>query len=786
MIRYGNFVIADIRNMYLLIPLAILLFILIKKHYVKDKDRLIKVKGRKRFLFFSKLLIFACLLMALSSPYFEYTDKKGNITKIKVLIDKSDSMEVFNMYEVEETLSQLNLPVEIHELDMNDYSALGNAILGHLKPEEHILLITDGQNNYGASLQDVALFAATINSRLYALDLKRNKDEASVEILGPSKVVSEVENTFTVKINKMGKFNVDTNIYIDGKFVQQTDKQEVEIKRSFSSGTHTIKASIQEADHFPENNAFQKVINVYDRPKILFVTKRSSPLFELYEEFYNIEQTNIIPEDLDEYHAIVLNDINDKYITEDNIDDLEDYLNDENGMFVVGGKDSYDWGEYNQSLLTNMLPVSIGKAKKKQDVTNIVIMMDTGASSIYTISGDITYFDVVKSLTVDLLEGIANTNRVAVLEANYYVNTISGLSELGPKRKEIIEEISYLGPHGATELRYVYEQAWQALRLNRGGKNIVILTDGLLSPFDQGKTLDLVKKAYQDNVKTYIVGVGDQGDEEFMMDVKNAGHGEYFKADETDRLNLYFGGDSVETDDDLEIFVYDSNHFITENLHDLGYIYGFNSVYPKTNARMLLSTNEGDPVLTIWNYGLGRVASLSTDDGSKWVPDLMAESNSKVLIKTLNWLVENPERKSNMVIDIPDLRIGENSVITIKADELPSENFFETDKGIYKSNIYPEEIGIIDILDRKAAVNYKKEYLNLGINQNLDKTLRITDGQLLENDPKIIEQKIQSLSDVETLRTRDLSWIFIFIAIIIYLFEILVRRIQDINLTKRY
>ncbi len=775
------FVIHQLELLYGLIPLAIILFILLRKKYIKDDLRLVKSKGRKRFIFFSKLIFFMFLLLALSSPYLEYTETASNITKIKVLIDNSDSMQLYDLNDAENKLSTVNLPLEIQKLDLGDYTTLGNSILNHLSPEENILLVTDGQNNFGTDLDDVALFASTINSKIYALELDQDNDDANIVIEGPGKVVADVENTFTVIVNEVGQIGKKkVKVYIDD-FLIFDDKyeKEIELKRSFNTET-VIKAELETNDHFEQNNIFYKTVSVHKQPKVLFVSRKNSELFNLYKDFYAMDFSDDLDKDLDKYHAVILNDVNSKYLSDDDVDKLDTFLNEENGLFVIGGKDSYDWGEYNTSMIANLLPVSVGKAKKKKDIVNIAIVMDTGASSKDEIKGNITFFDVQKSLAVDIINSISGQNKVSFIEANYYLNTLSGLSELEPKRTDLIGDISLLFPHGFSEVRFAYEKAHKSLRLTKGSKNIIIITDGKLVPQDQAMTLEIVKKARSDGIKTFIVGVGDAADDEFLKSVKEFGDGEYFRTDETYKLKLYFG-DPSENTGELSVFVYDSNHFITTDLEDLSRIYGFNTVFPKTNARLLLTTSKGDPVLTTWNYGLGRVAALTTDDGSTWIPGMLNNVNSKAFIRTLNWLVENPERKNNLIIEHPELRIGENSVITVKSDNLPSDEFYETEKGIYKSNLYPNETGVQQILNKKVGVNYKKEYLNIGFNNKLENALRITGGDIIK---EITPEKLLSLTQVETVKTKDLSWVFIMLSIIAYLIEILVRRIQDLKVTR--
>jgi len=779
--RIGNLIIDTFEYFYLLIPLVVILIYLFRKQYLKEAQRIYSIKLKKFFIFLLRIVFFTLLILSISGPHYESAEKFGNVTKIKVLIDKSQSMDLLNTEDVYETLDKIDITKEVRELDMGDYTSLGNSILNNLAPNENILVISDGQNNFGSVLEDVALFSSTINSRLFSIDLRKAHDDAAISITGPNKVVSGVENTYEINLDKVGNPEGQIKVYVDD-FLRFEKTGEFEFKETFTSGTHIIKAEFIGDDYFSENNVYYKTIYVYKKPKVLFVSRKNSPLLDLYRGFYDVDVSQEISE-LDGYYAVVLNNIDSRYLTEDNIDALDKFVEDGNGLFVIGGKNSFDYGDYNKSLITNLLPVAIGKAQKKQDITNIVILMDTGASGSEVLVDDVSHFDIQKSLAVDIIRSVSDTNKVSVVEANYYLNRITGISEIGPKREEVVNLISLLTPHGFSELRFAYENAHQALKFNKGSKNIVIITDGLLTPFDQEMTLGLVENAHNDAIKTFIIGVGDNADEEFLIQVKEKGGGEYFRAYEKDKIKIYFGTPGEGNTDQLEVFVYDSNHFITKGITDLSRIYGFNNVYPKNTARLLLTTSAGDPILTVWNYGVGRVAAFSTDDGSLWVPGMLGTENSKALIKTLNWLIEDPERKNDIIVDIPELRAGENFLITVKSNtKFESDmNFYEISKDIYQTNYYVNDTGIHNVLGQDVGVNYKKELLNIGTSEDFKKILEISGGTMLEDDHQKIKETLQSLSEVETIKSTDMSWVFLVAALIIYLFEIFVRRIFDMG-----
>ena len=100
-------------------------------------------------------------------------------------------------------------------------------------------------------------------------------------------------------------------------------------------------------------------------------------------------------------------------------------------------------------------------------------------------------------------------------------------------------------------------------------------------------------------------------------------------------------------------------------------------------------------------------------------------------------LIKNKNMEGNAMKKFSLLLIAAilGSALTIGTFKL-----IETDNSIYKANYYPNETGIIDLFGIDVAVNYKKEFLNLGINSDFENILKISSGTILENNPdKIIE-----------------------------------------------
>ena len=95
--------------------------------------------------------------------------------------------------------------------------------------------------------------------------------------------------------------------------------------------------------------------------------------------------------------------------------------------------------------------------------------------------------------------------------------------------------------------------------------------------------------------------------------------------------------------------VVNKNHYITAELDLNATVTGFNDVTPKSGAQRLAALPDGKPVLTVWRYGLGRVAALTVDDGSSWAGSLYASPSSQAISSTVNWAVGDPRPEDDRV-----------------------------------------------------------------------------------------------------------------------------------------
>ena len=230
----------------------------------------------------------------------------------------------------------------------------------------------------------------------------------------------------------------------------------------------------------------------------------------------------------------------------------------------------------------------------------------------------------------------------------------------------------------------------------------------------------LINRGLGQGITLHTIGIGEDVNENFMQLMAKTGNGDYIKATEKNKLNLLFGKTTEKGDQQggYSILIKDRNHYITENLKINAQVYGFNEVIPKPSAQLLAVTDQGDPLIVAWRYGLGRVVAVLTDDGKLYAGELLSKENSKLLLRAFSWAAGDPERKGKTFLTIDDGRVGEKIEVLYKGDPPPEgmASFSKVEENTYRTYLDPKDAGFHTFWQATYAVNNPKEYETVGLN----------------------------------------------------------------------
>ena len=798
-----------------LIPVLILFLVLFFKNFVKDDFGDKKEKKKfKRIILITRILIFVLLIIVLAKPFGEVKITTPGSPKLTILVDNTTSMRVMDAGFIPELKQELekHIPVSVKTLGSGLKSDLADGLLNHLEKDTNLLLITDGNINEGTELGDVALLAANLNSTINAVQLEEKEKEVGIYILGPESTVAGVDNTYTVRIMNLGAQQVRLKVSIDEEIIinEVTKKERYVFEKEFSEGDHRIIAEVSAPeDYFENNNVFYKTVRVMKKPKVLLVSDAYAPIEKILNELYDVTKLSHIPDNVNDYYAII---VYDKPASIRGVEKLADYIVDKqggyygNGLFVIGGFDSFDRGDYKNSLLESYLPVYVGKAARRRGSSNIVLSIDFSGSSgdRYEVIRDpetgkiielrkvrSSIQDVEKALAVSVINSLGPDNSVGATIFSTKSAVVQELQPLFLIKEELIDKVSRIQqPPGQSFFHIGLSGAYSLLKNHIGTNNIIMITDGNTgSDSIRKQTLDTASTINARGVKVYIVGTGRNVAEDFLKDVAYNGGGIYFPADQENKLKILFGEPEESRFGELfDLFILNPYHFITQNLELDASLYGFNQVIPKSSSQLLVTTQHGEPAVSVWNYGLGRVATLNVFSGNNNLGDLLNKRNSILLTRIINWAIGDPQRKEPYYVVIPDSRINNPVEVIVKSDKYPSAeglSFTRTGENQYTTELLAADKGFSQVLGKSFAVNYETEYQSLGMNPRLEEVVSMSGGKVFKpSDAKDIVSFVRTASKKSRLERTTIIWPFLLLAVIIFLIEIGIRKIREKKLNR--
>ena len=760
-------------------------------------------KGHKKGIIIARTVVFLLLIVALASPYDLVSRTVFDDTPSVIIIDDhTASMALFDNDTGARVYDRLQsrTPTSTHQIT-GVRSAIGDAITEFAQGNDNVLLVTDGNNNYGLDLADTIAFATTINTTVCAIRQEPEQNDLSVEITGSKDVIVGSEQSFTIVVRQAGddarytlSVTIDDVRVTDKQVTQDKREETISIPHTFrKTGSHTIKAEIvpESEDARQDNNVFYKSVYVVPKPTILLVAVRNSPLSQTLAELYDTTTvSSAASADPEDYLAVVLDNAHVNDLSKEEIGKLRAYLQNGGGLVVVGGDRAYDLGGYYDSQFETLLPVRSKESEGEGKNVGVVIIIDI-SGSVGTSYGADTALSMEKALAVNILRGISINDHIGVIAFNQRAYTVSPLTR-GLYKSTLEDKITKLKHGGTTHLDTAQIAASAMLDGYVGAKNVIIISDGRLTSGDD-TCLNLAKAMADSGITTYAVGVGETTNEDFMKSLASEGRGIYYRPAESERLNIIFGEKPEEPDDttkgDFSISVLNPNHFITDNLLLAGSITGYNKVIPKTGAQALVTTSTGKPVVTAWRIGMGHVVSLSTDDGAGWSGALYSGDNAELISRMVNWAVGDPRRNDEIVISGDDVHLGDPAVIGVRSDTVPSINLdgkqlelSQIDKDRYQASIKTESPGFLDISGYSIAVNYPAEFLDVGFSEDLKGTIDMFGGAVYEEDeigPLLENLREQSTRTVQ--EPEDMRLPFLLAAMILFVGEVAVRRLREIR-----
>ena len=727
----------------------------------------------RRLLVVSRVLVVCCLVVAAAGPYTVERKQTTGDPRVTMLVDDSDSMAV--LPDVGERLAEAieaqGVPVTTASVGQGARSPVGDGIAANLRENGTVVVVSDGRVTEGRSLATVAELAASLNATVGAVTLDPSRTERYVALSGPSKTSTGVENAFLARVDGVdGSGDASLVVTVDGETVVDRPLPEdgrVEFSHTFEdAGSHRVTARVDSDDAFEANDVFHKTVRVVERPTVLYVSRRDYPFGRYLEELYDVERADSVPDDLSGYYAVVIQDVAAGDLG--NVDALQEFVIDGGGLLTVGGPNSFEHGGYEGSSVASMLPVTMGESVGGS--TNLVLAVDVSGSAEAGMR-------VQKAVALDALDQLGDENAVGVVAFNHDAYAVAELAPLSENRATVTDRIRRLQSGGGTDIAAGLLGAEEMLGDERG--SIILISDGR-GPL--GPATATAQRLGERGIRVITVGTGNV-EEATLRRIAEASGGSYFRATDADRLRLLFGGSSRQYEGE-GLTVVDRNSFVTTGVELTANPPLANDVSVRSGADYLVASGSGEPAVASWRYGLGRVATITAYDESGTLDGLLTAPDSLLLTKSVNYVVGDPERKATGVAEAADTRVGEPTTVTYRGSEPPETgdgnvSLRQVGEDTYRATVTPEAAGYGSLFGATYAVNYRREYAAFGTDPALTDLVRTTNGATFRPGQAA---EIAAFAREQSTRVRDVErtwdWAFLLAGLLVYLFEVVARRIS--------
>jgi Ca-activated chloride channel homolog len=405
--------------------------------------------------------------------------------------------------------------------------------------------------------------------------------------------------------------------------------EEVFVRSPGRRDVFTYRAVIESAapDEVAGNNEALAVVDVRGQMRVLYVESDAvegqylQRAMKLEGILLEARQPGQLPAGLTElagYDAILLSDVAAHRLGTEWMTAVREFVEKlGGGLIMLGGPQSFGAGGYLKSPLEEVLPVRLRAPddEEKQSAA-VALVLDRSGS----MAGE--KLEMAKSAAIATAEVLARSDHLGVYAFDSEVKVVTPMTRL-TTTGGVVGQIGGLAAGGGTNLEPTFQVAREALRRVRAKvKHMIILTDGQTAG---GGYETMAAACRAEGITISTVALGDGAHVGLLQAVAVAGGGQSYTSLTPEGIVRIFTQDTLmHTGRMLREEAFDARvnerHEMLKGLEEweapplLGYV----RTVRKASAQVPLVTDQGDPLLAHWRFGLGKVTAFTSDAKSRW------------------------------------------------------------------------------------------------------------------------------------------------------------------------
>ncbi len=583
-------------------------------------------------------------------------------------------------------------------------------------------------------------------------------------------------------------------------------------------------------DRFKENNRFAVSVAVPGRPAVLYVegnTSRASYLasaLTAQELEVDVRGPRELPSsirELERYDFVILSDAPAEAVSLTQQDAIESYVRDLGGGFLfAGGEAGYGLGGWYHTTVERILPVRMDSEKKRDEPQVAMVLVIDRSGSMSGLP-----MEMAKAAAKATADTLSSDDLLEVVAFDSSPTRVVRMTA-AKHRARIQNDIARIQPGGGTEIFSALDAAYQSLTVTRARrKHVILLTDGQAP---KNGIRDLAQAMAAEGITVSTVGLGSGVDESLLRnDISEPGGGRFYRVADPQQLPRVFTRETEmvsrnsAVEEYFQVRVAAPADFMRGiDFASSPFLHGYVATKMKPPpAQELLSSEVGEPILARWHVGLGWSLAWTSDVKNLWAVEWLRWPGYGQFWGQL--VREHMRQKKRQVFDMraeidaatghvkasidaiggdDRFQDGLDAKLTVSGPQPNGETkripMKQTAPGRYESDFPLERFGSYVLHasleraadDGKGAVKmvqvaesfghvtnpYPREFLALAPDLvTLERAARVTGGK--------VEPTAREIFDPagETIRYHQDLWSrFIGAAIVVYLLDLLVRRVR--------
>jgi len=502
--------------------------------------------------------------------------------------------------------------------------------------------------------------------------------DVTIEATAPTDAILRIIGGGTVVVEQSVALNPGVNRYTFALTANQP-------------GLSSFEAQIVPAanDTFYQNNQLSAFTQVVGPPRVLVVAddpaESQNLANALLQQGLQVDMTSggALPEDLAtlaSYQSIMLVDVSAVSLGPNKTRALQTYVRDlGGGLVAVGGPHAYAVGGYFQTPLEETLPVDMQlKDQERLPQFTVVYVIDKSGSMSDVSVGGFQKVELAKEAIIRSINLLGPVDRVGVVA---FDENASWVVNLGPivDKNEIARRVATIRADGGTDIYAGVLAVSKVLPLDTSQlKHVVLLTDGGAS---ETGVPELVQKMYDENGITFSVIAIGTGYAPWIEELPKIADGRFHYAYNVDTIPEIFTEETVIAtrayiiEGEFTPTLTASNPIMT-GIEATPSLLGYVGTSIKATATQILATNQNDPLLAAWQYGLGRSVAWTSDATGRWANNWIGwPEYAQFWSQAVRWTITEG---ANQNVQATVRQEGDTARVTVDA---------QTDSGAYLNGI---------------------------------------------------------------------------------------------------